>query len=103
MIKITGLQAHHPVGDVNDTCGDTVWTVAVNQPAIALLPQETAQSLRRANEQEVIKLGEIPLVEQELVKTRVICGQLLRRFGGANVEIPRDDESCCHCKERRHR
>ena len=38
--------------------------------AVAGLPQEGAEALRRPHEQDVVELVEIPLVEQELVERR---------------------------------
>src|SRR5262245_25944187 len=58
VIEISGLQADNAVGDVDHACRDAVGAKAVDQPAVALLPQEAAQPLRRAHEEDVIKLVE---------------------------------------------
>src|SRR5665213_1505213 len=65
VVEVAGLQAHGALRDVEDAGRYAVRAKAVDQPAIALLPQEAAEPLGRANEDEVIELVEVPLVEKE--------------------------------------
>src|SRR5262245_10619668 len=84
--EIAGLQPYHSLGDIEDARRDAVRTEAVDQPAVALLPQEAAEPLGRIDENEVIELVEIPLVEQELIKRPVLLRELARQIGAADVE-----------------
>src|SRR5262245_7280025 len=68
VIEVAGLQPHHVAGDVKDPRGNAIRAEAVDQPAITALPQQAAQSDRGPHKNEVIKLVEVPLVEQESVQ-----------------------------------
>ena len=74
MIEVTSLQANDAVGDVHDARGDAIRAVTVNDPAVAFLPEERAETLGRTDEQEVVDLVEVPLVEQELVENAMLIG-----------------------------
>ena len=63
-----GLQLHDAIGGVDDAGGNAVRPEAVDQPAIALLPQEAAEPLGRAHEDQVVQFVEVPLVQQEQVE-----------------------------------
>ena len=67
-------------------CRHAVRPEAVDQPAVAGLPQEAAEPFGRTDEHPVIELVEVPLVEQELVEAMVARGQFLGRFGRPDVE-----------------
>src|SRR5579862_7837098 len=43
VVHVAGLQAHHAAGDVEHPGGDAVGAEAVDQPAVAALPQEAAE------------------------------------------------------------
>ncbi len=53
---------------------------------VADFPQETSEPLRRANEDQLIELVEIPFVEKELVEHLVLVGEFLRNVGPADIE-----------------
>ncbi len=67
VVDIAGLQPHDPVGHVDDTGRDPIRAEAVDDGAVALLPEDAADGHRRLHEQGVVKLVEVPLVEQEQV------------------------------------
>src|SRR3569832_2968231 len=72
VIEVAALQPHDVPRHVEHARGDTVWAEAVDQPAVAALPQRAAKPLGRTREDDVVELVEIPLVEQELVERPVL-------------------------------
>src|SRR4029079_9740764 len=86
MEEIAGLQPDHSLGDIDDARRDAVRTETVDQPAVAARPQEAAEPLGPIDEDEVIKLVEIPLVEQELIERPMLFGELARQIGAADIE-----------------
>src|SRR5215510_9640284 len=56
VVEIAGLQPHHAARHVEHARGDTVRPEAVDQPAVAVLPQYAAEPQRRAHDEEVVDL-----------------------------------------------
>ena len=102
VIEVAGLQPHHVAGDVEHARGDAVRPEAVDQPAVAALPQQAAEPQRRPHEDDVVELVEVPLVEQELVERLVLARELGRQLGLADVELPGDQEAERHHHGRQH-
>ena len=65
VIEVAGLQTHDAAGHVAHRRGHAIGPEAVDDEAVALLPQEAAEPHGRTHEDEVIELVEVPLVEQE--------------------------------------
>ena len=93
VVEIAGLQPHHVAGHVEHACRDAIRTKAVDEPAVAALPEQTAEPLGRPDEDQVVKLVEIPLVEQEAIKPVVLARELDRNIGPTNIELPGDQEA----------
>ena len=99
---VAGLRPTRESGqERNDPHGHPVQR-AVDDLAIALLPQEAAQPLRGAHEDHVVKLVKVPFVQQEQVKRALLCCQLCRQVRAADVELPRQRKAQQHGDERRH-
>src|SRR5689334_3870582 len=64
VVEVARLQLHHAVGHIHHAGGDAIRAEAVDEPAVALLPEEAAEPLRRADEENVVDLVEVPLVEE---------------------------------------
>src|SRR5690242_10529442 len=88
VVEVPGLQADDAIGHVDHPSRDAVRAETVDQPTVALLPQEASEPLRRADEEDVIELVEIPLVEQEPVEPVMTFGKLPRHLRSADVEVP---------------
>src|SRR3954470_23354135 len=80
MIEVAGLHAHNIARDVEHARRDAVRTEAVDQPAVALEPERTAQPFDGAHQQDVVDLVEVPLVEQEIVERLVLTRELGRNI-----------------------
>src|SRR5258706_12718805 len=80
VIEVAGLQPDHVAGDVEHPGRDPVRPEAIDQPAVAALPEQAAEPDRGADEDEVVKLVEIPLVEQEAVKPGTLAGERGRQL-----------------------
>src|SRR5262245_57299525 len=50
VIEVTGLQSHDATGHVEHARRDAVGAPAVDQPAVAVLPQDAAEPQRRADD-----------------------------------------------------
>ena len=96
VIEIAGLQPHDVARDVEHAGGDAVGAEAVDQPAVAALPQHAAEPLGRAHEDEVVEFVEVPLVEQEAVQQLVLAREFDRNIRPADIELPGDDEADHH-------
>src|SRR5262245_28207895 len=96
MVEVAGLQPHHIAGDVEYARRYPVRPETVDQPTVAVLPEYAAEPERRANEDQVIELVEVPLVEQELVERLMLARELERQLGLADVKVPRDEEAQRH-------
>jgi hypothetical protein len=59
---------HDAIGHIDDARGDAIGADAIDDPAIATLPEQAAEPLRRAHEDQVVELVEVPFVEQEAVE-----------------------------------
>jgi hypothetical protein len=101
VVEIAGLQLHRLPGDVDDAGGDAVGPEPVDDRAVARLPQEMADALGGADEQEVVQLVEIPLVEQEPVEPLMLRSEPDWRLRRADVEVPGGDEARNHGDQRR--
>ena len=96
VIEVAGLDLHDVAGDIEHPRRDAVRAEAVDDVAVALLPEEVADPLRRTDEDEVIQLVEVPFVEQELVEHLVLAGEFDRQIRPADVEQPRHQEAQHH-------
>src|SRR5712671_5336183 len=103
MIHIAGLQAHDVAGDVKDPRRDAVGTEAVDQPAVAALPQQATKPQRWPYDDGVVDLVEVPLVEEEPVQHHMLPGELDRELGSPDIEQPRHSKSDQHQHGRQHR
>src|SRR6266849_46620 len=81
VIHVAGLQAHNVARDVKDPRRDAVGTEAVDQPAVAALPQQATKPQRRTYDDGVVDLVEVPLVEEEPVEHAMLPGELDRELG----------------------
>src|SRR5712692_9439900 len=86
VIHIAGLQAHDVARDVKDPRRDAVGTEAVDQPAVAALPQQAAKPKRWPHDEGVVDLVEVPLVEEEPVQHHMLPGELDRELGSPDIE-----------------
>jgi len=68
VIDVAALQPHDIARHIDDARRDAVRPEAVDNEAVAALPEQPPDPERRANEQEVVNLVEIPFVEQEAVE-----------------------------------
>src|SRR3569832_923734 len=93
VIEVTALEPHDVARDIEHPRGDAVRAEAVDQPAVAALPERVAEPLRRTHENEVVEFVEVPFVEQELVERPVLPGELARYDRTAKVEMPGDEEA----------
>ena len=92
VIEIAGLQLDHVAGDVEHPRRHAIGTEAVDDVAVADLPQEASEPFRRTHEDQVVEFVEIPFVEQELVEHRLLVGEFDRNIGPADIEQPRHHE-----------
>src|SRR4029079_18392719 len=90
LIDVSGLQPDHAVGHVDDASGDAVRAESVDDGAIAGLPEEMPEPLRRPHEGRVIERVEIPGIEQELMGAAEALGEAERHQRIADVEVPSD-------------
>ena len=103
VIEIAGLQLHDVLGNVKHAGGYAVRAEAVDDVTVADLPQESPDPLRGPNEDQIVQFIEIPLVEQELIKQRVLLGEFDRQIRPANIEQPGDQEPQRHHHRRQER
>src|SRR5262252_2266760 len=103
VIHIAGLQAHDVAGYVQHPRRYAVGTKAIDQPAVAALPQEPADPQSRPYDEEVVDLVEVPLVEQKPVEHLMLPREFGRKFGAADIEYPRHRKSDRHQYGRQHR
>ena len=97
--QIARLHAGRRAGQPWDnTHGDAV-DGAVDNLAVTLFPEHVAQPERRANEDKVVDLVEIPLVEQELIKHPLLRGQTGRHAWISDIEEERDEQAQKHGDE----
>jgi hypothetical protein len=68
MIEIAGLQLHSPRGYALREARYSIWSKAINQPTIALFPEEMTKPFCGAHEEKIIHLIEIPFIEEKLIK-----------------------------------
>src|SRR5215468_2548887 len=81
VIHVARLQAHDVAGHVQHPRRHAVGAEAVDQPAVASLPQEPADPQSRPYDDEVVDFVEVPLVEQEAVQHLVLPGEFDRKLG----------------------
>ena len=103
VVEIAGLQSHHVARDAQHPLRHAVGPEAVDQPAVAVLPQEAAEPHRRPDEDDVIELVEVPLVEQEFVERRLLAREFDRQLRPLDIEPPGDGETDHHHHRRQHR
>src|SRR5229473_368076 len=103
MIHIAGLQAHDVAGDVKDPRRDAVGTEAVDQPAVAALPQQATKPQRRTYDDGVVDLVEVPLVEEEPVEHAMLLGELDGKIWTTDIEQPRHPPTDQHQHARQQR
>ena len=84
VVDVAGLEADHAAGHVEHAGGDPVRAHAVDDAAVALLPEELPKPLAGRTKIAVVELVEVPLVEQEPVQARLLGGELAAaaRAGG---------------------
>src|ERR1700722_1353141 len=68
VIEIAGLQPYHVARHIQHSRRNAVGPEAVDQPAVAALPEQAAECLGRLDENHVIDFVEVPFVEQEFVE-----------------------------------
>src|SRR6516165_12800200 len=68
MIEVSGLQSYNIAGDIQHARRDPVRTKPIDQPAVAALPQQSADPKGGSHEYPVVNLVEIPFVEEKLVQ-----------------------------------
>jgi len=103
VIEVAGLQADDALGDVQHPRRHTVRAEAVDDEAVAALPEQAAEPDRRPHDEKVVDLVEVPLVEQEAVQQRLLAGEPHRDVGPADVELIGDQETQDHHHGRRQR
>src|SRR5438067_46170 len=86
VIDVAGLQPARLARELAGGGGDAVRAEAVDDHAVAALPQPVAQGEGGAHEQAVIKLVEIPFVEQKQVDRAEPRGQPARDAGFERIE-----------------
>src|SRR5512144_141852 len=72
---VAGLQPHCAAGDPQGGGGDAVGPDPVDQRLVAALPEAAPENERRPHEESVVKLVEVPLVQQELIDRLEALGQ----------------------------
>src|SRR6266436_7399333 len=103
VVHVAGLQAHNVARDVKDPRRDAVGTEAVDQPAVAALPQQATKPQRRPYDDGVVDLVEIPLVEEEPVEHAMLPGELDGKLWTPDIEQPRHRPTDHHQYGRQHR
>src|SRR3984893_7967027 len=83
VVEVAGLDLDDVAGDVEHPRRHAVGTEAVDNGAVALLPELVADPFRRPHEDQVVQLVEIPFVEQELIEHRLLGREVLRDIGPA--------------------
>src|SRR5258708_39567016 len=86
MIDIARLQRRAAPRQAARDGGDAVGGEAVDDCAVAALPQGAADAQRRPHEQPVIELVEIPFVVEEEIDRPQRARQRARQFGAADIE-----------------
>src|ERR1700761_126770 len=99
VIEIAGLDLYDVAGDVEHPRRHAVGTEAVDDGAVAFLPELIADPLGRPHEDQVVQLVEIPFVEQELVQHRLLRREVLRQIGSADGEDVGDEKTAGHHHE----
>src|SRR6516164_6895518 len=100
MIDVTGLQPDDAVSDVDHARRNAVRADAVDDGAVARLPQEAPKPLRGSYKDRVVKSVEIPGVEQELVGPAEAFGEAEGHERVGDVEVPGYGEAGGHGKRR---
>src|SRR5229473_1867333 len=103
VIHVAGLQAHNVARDVKDPRRDAVGTEAVDQPAVAALPQQATKPQRRTYDDDVVDLVEVPLVEEEPVEHAMLLGELDGKLWTTDIEQPRHPPTDQHQHARQQR
>ena len=104
VVDVAGLQADDVARDVEDARRDAVRPEAVDDEAVAALPEQLAEPDRRADEEDVVDLVEVPLVEQELVEQPAGRAPAAPgNVGPADVELLGDQQAEDHHHGRRQR
>src|SRR3546814_9900720 len=85
MVDIARLQRRGAACQPHHGRGKAVGPEAVDDLAVTLLPQHAAEPHRRADEDEVVDLVEVPLVEQELVQHHLLLGGAARQVRVADI------------------
>src|ERR1700759_2949787 len=86
VIEVAGLDLDDVAGDVEHPRRHAVGTEAIDNGAVALLPELIADPFGRPHEDQVIELVEVPFVEQELVQHRLLGREVFGDIGPADVE-----------------
>src|SRR5438874_1769320 len=77
---LTGLQTGRAARPTAHARRDAVGSPAIDHPGVAILRQDAAEPERRAHDEGVVDLVEIPLVEQEPVERLVLARELGRQL-----------------------
>ncbi len=101
MIEVAALELDGAAGDIEHPCRNAVRAQAVDDGPVALLPEEVAEPLGGADEQEVIQLVEVPLVEQELIQPLMIPREFFGQIRLGDVEHERHQRAQHHHHRRR--
>src|SRR5690348_10655273 len=80
VVEVARLQADRAARHVEHPGRDAVGAEPVDDGSVAPLPQEAAERLGPAHEQEVVDLVEVPLVEKEAVEEIVLPREPDRRL-----------------------
>src|SRR5262249_16082694 len=96
VIEIAGLQPHDVAGHVDHPRRHAVGAETVDQPTVPVAPEHVAEPERWPHENEIVKLIEVPLVEQETVEPRLLARELDRERRIADIEFPRHREADGH-------
>src|SRR3546814_13077189 len=92
-VEITGL---HPAGifAANDhKRGGAIRPEAIDRSFVAPLPEEAAQGEGRLYEQHIVKLVEIPFIEQEVVEQPEMAGKFLGQASRSHISHECDEKA----------
>ena len=100
-VEIARLEPRGDAVAEADRTGRAVRAEAVDRPLVAALPEQMAEPHRRADEDAVVELVEIPFVDQEAVQPGNMATNAAGASGLADVVAVGDREADQHHRERR--
>ena len=103
VVEIAGLQPDDIARHVEHARGDAVGPEAVDDEAVAALPEQPAEPHRRADKEEVVDAVEVPGVEQEAIEHALIARERRGDIGPADIELPGHQKTADHHHRRRQR